>query len=135
MDDRAKLFVPLRLPPTILDSDLEEFEHLKHKFRREVVYEIRQSYFPPGTLGVLMACFATDRDVEFRKCWSRGAIFKRREVLVMLMLNAPSPGMKETYITIILFGEEPPAKGEVEERMKSVFFKRFQGAGLTPKNG
>lgn len=140
-DDNAKLFVPLHLPSTILDNDLEEFAMLfKHQFRKEFVYEIDQSYMPPGILGLLMGRFLLCNGVRFRKCWSRGALFTLKEVLVLLHLDHPSHVEDKARITVNLFGERfvselDTTMDAVKNGIDSMFIERFRGLFFSLKQG
>lgn len=140
LDDRTELFVPLHLPLNILENDLEGSTlELQRQFRKEVVYEVEQSYVPPGLLGLLMARFLS-KGVEFRKCWGRGAIFILKQVLVLLHLDTSCRGVDEARITVHFFGEKYVSKiGEVmdkvEQVIKSTFSERFAGLFYGMKRG
>lgn len=141
LNDSIELFVPLHLPPNILKSDLERFStFLTRQFRKELVYEISQPTFPPGALGLLMARLFSWEDIEFRKCWSRGAAFTLGEVLVVLHLDTFSHGNKDSQITVNLFGERfvselATAVKRVEREIISMFFECFPGLFIGLKKG
>ena len=138
--DSTELFVPLHLPSTLLENDLEELPTLlKHQFRKELVFEILQPYVPPGVLGMLMARFLLWEDVEFRKCWGRGVVFILGEALVLLFINTPS-GEKKAHITINLFGERfvsalSATTRTIKQEIESMFFEHFSGVKISVKKG
>ena len=101
LSESAELFVPLHLPSKILENDLEELSTLlKNQFRREMVFEIRQPYVPPGILRQLMARFLLWESIEFCKCWGRGVALTLGEVFVLVCLDTPSRGEEKTRIEV-----------------------------------
>lgn len=139
--DSTELFVPLHLPPTILENDLEELAtQLQYQFRKEVVFDILQPYVPPGILGLLMARFLLWEEVEFRKCWNRGVVFTLGEILVLFHLDTPSRGKENARITINLFGERyvsrlNEATRKIEHEVLSTFVGHFGGVLFCLKQG
>lgn len=98
----------------------------------ELVYEIRQSYVPPGSLGILMARFLHCGGVRCLKCWNRGTAFLLGEVLVLILLDTPLYGMDGARIIVNLFGEgfvTPLSEtiDGVEHAIKSMFVEHFNG--------
>lgn len=139
LDDDVVLFVPLHLPTKILENDLEITTLLKHQFRKDLVYEIRQTYVPPGVLGLLMSRLLVG-DVKFHMCWSRGVVFTLDGVLVLLHLDTPADDDDEAWITVNLFGEKfvsklTPVMDQVEREIKSTFVQHFNGLRVCPKQG
>ena len=140
LNDNAGLFVPLHLPINVLESDLKIASLLRQQFRNELVYEIDQTYVPPGVLGLLMSRLLVLEGVKFRKCWSRGVVFTLEEVLVLLLLDTPADGEDEARITVNLFGERfvsklTPVMDQVEHEIKSMFVNHFSGLIVGPKHG
>ena len=123
----------------ILESELRIETLLNHQFQKETVYEISQTYVPPGLLGFLMGRFLCCDGVKFRKCWSRGAVFTLGEVLVLLLLNTPSHGEGKSYIKGTLFGERfvselESAMDRIEKEVKGMFVERFPGVFFKRKS-
>ncbi|CAM9987115.1 unnamed protein product [Ectocarpus sp. 6 AP-2014] len=140
-DNDVKLFVPVRLPSQMLQSDIPDFETLRrHQYREEIVYDIHQSYAPPGVLGLLMSHFLCREGVRLHTCWSRGAAFAMGGPVVFLYVTAlDENGARETAdITAQVFGLEfsgalHNAVQKVEEIIEAVFAEYFRGVYVNPR--
>lgn len=141
LDDRFNLFVPVNLPSDTLYSELQECKvSFREQYRKELAYEISQSYVPPDFLGLLMARLFCLEGVEFHRCWSHGVAFTMGGPEVLLHLNTPGEAEDEAGITVNVIGQPHTpelcaAVEKVREVVEGVFGEHFRGLFLALKRG
>lgn len=124
LDDNVELFVPVRLPSFIQGKDLHSFGDASdhHKYRMQRLISITQSYVPPGIVGLMMArllCY----NVQFHKCWSRGASFMLTGSEVLLSLNPESLEINVTGAS----GDVESVMKKLTDIIKTLFGEQFPG--------
>lgn len=141
LDDSVNLFVPANLPSDTLYSELQECKvSLREQYRKELAYEISQSYVPPEFLGLLMARLFRLENLEFHRCWSHGVAFTMGGPEVLLHLNTPGEAEDEAGITVNVIGQPHTpelcvAVENVRKVVEEVFGNHFSGLFLALKRG
>ena len=134
LEDNTSLFVPVLLAPKVVETDLRQCETLSgYQYREDLIYDIDQSYVPPGILGLLIANFKRCGNVRLNACWSRGACVTMGGPVVLLHLDAVSKGNSvKAVIEANVFGQK--LSGElfsavktVQQTIESLLDERFPG--------
>lgn len=116
----AALFVPVRLGAYPADDEgVKAFSAscFTHRWRRQLVFRIFQSYVPPGIIGMIMTRLLCSPEVEIHCTWGRGISFMIGGGGAILTLNPPPQEGGCAEVEVNLVG--PEGSDELESKVKA----------------
>lgn len=136
------LFVPVRLKSVVEKDELRQFSApcVAHQWRRQLVFDIHQSYVPPGIIGMIMSRLLCSSDVQLHCAWRRGISFMMGGSEVMSFLNSSHSQVGRAEIDVNIVG--PKHSEEVEAKVitakyivEDVLSKNFPGLPFNLQDG
>ncbi|CAM9188602.1 unnamed protein product [Pylaiella littoralis] len=136
----AALFVPVRLQRYTSKEILETFSARCREWRCQLLFRVKQSYVPPGIIGMFMARLLVVDNVQLHCAWSRGLSFMMGGSEVMLYLNPPETcdGKAEIEINVVgpIRSDEVQRKvAKLKNEIEEVLQENFPGLFFDLKGG